>query len=147
MPEPLTLYSAALLAHARAPRNTAPLLSPTHMAQMDNPLCGDRVRLMLSLSDARIVGASHQTRGCALCIASTSVMTDRLSGASLAEAAEAYAAFRHALEDCRTPLARQVLGIFAGISAAPARTGCVVLPWQALATALGDLPEWTVNRS
>lgn len=139
MPEPLTLYPAALLAHARAPRNTSPLLAPTHTAQVDNPLCGDRVRLVLSLSDARIVELSHQTRGCALCIASASVMTERLAGASPAEAAEARAVFLHALEVSPTSLAREVLGMFAGISAAPARVGCVALPWQALAVALGDL--------
>jgi len=133
-----TLYSPALLTHARAPQHAGRLPAPTHTATVDNPLCGDRVTLHLRLDQGQIAAVAHKTRGCALCIASASVMAAQLAGMT---AADGHAAVRSALDTLAPEgdlAAHSHLALFVGLRAAPARARCVALPWQALAAALEE---------
>ena len=127
-----TLYSPALLAHARAPQHAVLLEAPTHSVTADNPLCGDRIRLQVRVvgEESVVAGVGHRTRGCALCIASASVMAEQIVGRPLAEARAARAAVEALIGG--EGAVEAPLDVFVGVRAAPARAGCVTLPWRAL---------------
>ena len=62
------LYSEVLLDHFRNPRNYGSLPSPDTAYEEFNPLCGDRLRIELKISDNRIAAARFVGDGCAICI-------------------------------------------------------------------------------
>jgi nitrogen fixation protein NifU and related proteins len=78
-----TLYSDTLLDHFRKPRNYGSLPSPDVAYEVFNPLCGDRIRIELKISDNRIVAASFVGDGCAISIAAASLLTESILGAEL----------------------------------------------------------------
>ena len=80
------LYSDTLLDHFRNPRNYGSLPSPDAVYEEFNPLCGDRIRIELSISDNRIAAASFVGDGCAICIAAASVLTELILNADIEEA-------------------------------------------------------------
>jgi nitrogen fixation NifU-like protein len=120
-----------------------PLASVTHTVRVDNPLCGDRVTLELQVEEGTISGLRHKTRGCALCIASASVMGDLVTGCSTADTLARAQGVTTALDptgdgtlsDLDAALS-VVVELFSGVEKAPARKVCVALPWQALVQAL-----------
>jgi nitrogen fixation NifU-like protein len=69
------LYSDTLLDHFRNPRNYGSLPSPDVAYEEFNPLCGDRIRIELKISDNRIAAARFVGDGCAICIAAASMLT------------------------------------------------------------------------
>src|SRR5262245_34709030 len=75
------LYSEVLLDHFRNPRNYGSLPSPDIAYEAFNPLCGDRIRLELQISDSRIEAARFVGDGCAICIAAASILTESIIGA------------------------------------------------------------------
>jgi nitrogen fixation protein NifU and related proteins len=77
------LYSEVLLDHFRNPRNYGSLPSPDTAYEEFNPLCGDRVRIELKISDNRIVVARFVGDGCAICIAAASLLTELVLGAEV----------------------------------------------------------------
>ena len=130
-----TLYGPELLAHARSPRHAGRLEAPTRTARVDNPLCGDRVTVQLRLENGRVAAIAHQTRGCALCIASASVMAEAVWGEpmdGIEQRARAVVEGLTPAADASLRVDDPALALFAGLSAAPGRHGCVSLPWQAL---------------
>ena len=99
-----TLYGPELLALARAPRHTGVLRDPTHTERRDNPLCGDRISLQLRVVDGVVRDVAHQTRGCALCLASASVLGDQVRDRSIYDALEqAHAVLSELEEVMRAP--------------------------------------------
>ena len=132
-----TLYGPDSLALARAPRHTGALREPTHTERRDNPLCGDRVSLQLRVVDGVVRDVAHQTRGCALCLASASVLGDQVRDRSVDDVLVQARAVLSELEPSTGVPRSPALRLFAGVRRAPARTGCVALPWEALVTALG----------
>jgi NifU-like protein involved in Fe-S cluster formation len=77
------LYSDTLLDHFRNPRNYGSLPSPDVAYEEFNPLCGDRVRIELKISDNRIAAARFVGDGCAICIAAASLLPSRMKCALL----------------------------------------------------------------
>ena len=69
------LYSDTLLDHFRNPRNYGSLPSPDVAYEEFNPLCGDRIRIELMISDNRIAAARFVGDGCAISIAAASMLT------------------------------------------------------------------------
>jgi nitrogen fixation NifU-like protein len=82
----MTTYGAMVLEHFRRPRNQRRLESPTVAREGYNPLCGDRVRVELAISDDAITAAAFTANACALCTASASLLTERLAGISVNDA-------------------------------------------------------------
>lgn len=78
-------YGKVLIDHFRHPRNRGPLPGATVSEEGVNPLCGDRVRIELSLDGARVVEARFTANACALCVAAASVLTELVRGAPLDE--------------------------------------------------------------
>lgn len=79
-------YGATVLEHFRRPRNHRSLARPSVAREGYNPLCGDRVRMELEVDGAIIASAAFTANACAICTASASLLTERLSGASLESA-------------------------------------------------------------
>jgi len=77
------LYSETLLDHFRNPRNYGSLPSPDVAYEEFNPLCGDRIRIELKISDNRIAAARFVGDGCAISIATASMLTELILDADL----------------------------------------------------------------
>lgn len=77
------LYSEVLLDHFRNPRNYGSLPSPDTAYEEFNPLCGDRVRIELKISNNHIAAARFVGDGCAISIAAASLLTELVLGAEI----------------------------------------------------------------
>lgn len=142
MSDPRELYQAVILEHNRKPRNFGRLDPCTHHADGHNPLCGDRLELFLNVEDGRIADIRFEGSGCAIDVASASLMTGAVKGRTLAEAEEMAGEFRALVRGELDPAAPHHLGkltLFEGVRNLPVRVKCAVLPWATLSSALaGD---------
>jgi nitrogen fixation protein NifU and related proteins len=132
------LYQEVLLEHKRAPRHFGTLAAPTHEAQGRNPQCGDEVRVQLRIDGGRLQDIRFQGQGCAICIASTSMMTEAVIGRDEAYVRGLQQHFRAVLTGQEEPEAASLgkLVSLAGVRAYPSRIKCALLGWHALMHAL-----------
>jgi nitrogen fixation protein NifU and related proteins len=79
------MYSAQLLDHFQNPRNAGEIAGADSIAEIENPACGDVLRLTLKTGGNRILAAKFKAKGCVASIACASVLTEMISGKSLAE--------------------------------------------------------------
>ncbi len=103
-------YGGTVLEHFRRPRNQGPLERPTVAREGHNPLCGDRVRIELEIIGDTVRAAAFTANACAICTAAASVLTERLTGTSVAAVlamsdAEAVAALESEIPAGRTACA------------------------------------------
>lgn len=144
MSELSDLYQEVILDHYRRPRNFGTLEAADRAARGDNPLCGDRLSVQLKLKDGVIEDIRFRGAGCAISMASASIMTESVKGRPLEEARALFEKF-HPMVLGQGP--REGLGkleIFAGVSAFPVRVKCATLAWHTLKAAL-DGEEETVS--
>mgnify|MGYP000653857825 CR=1 FL=1 len=87
MDELRELYQATILDHNRKPRNFRAIDEPHRQAEGHNPVCGDRLVVFLELEEDRISDIAFQGTGCAISVASASLMTDYARGKTLDEIA------------------------------------------------------------
>lgn len=141
------LYQEVVLEHKRAPRNFGHLDAPTHQARGTNPSCGDRVAVELQLDGARVADIRFSGQGCAICMASTSLMTEAVKGRDIALAQELQQHFRAVLtgeEDPEeAPLGKLVS--LAGVRQYPSRIKCALLGWHALMHAIASNDDASVS--
>ncbi|MGD2205793.1 MAG: iron-sulfur cluster assembly scaffold protein [Anaerolineae bacterium] len=121
------MYTERLLDHYRQPRNKGHLDAPDLRAEEYNPLCGDRVTIEVRVRDGRIVEARFDGRGCALCLAAASILTEVIEGRALDE-----------LES----LDRDEFLAELQSSIRPARLKCALLPWVAFRHLAYGEDEW-----
>lgn len=134
------LYQETILQHSRHPRRFGRLRHATHSAAGDNPLCGDRLLLDLEVGrDLRVVDAAFEGVGCAVSIASASLLVDRLPGLDLDGAAELARAVDVLLgrgaAECPASLGE--IDALGAVRSFPARVACASLAWETLREALG----------
>jgi nitrogen fixation protein NifU and related proteins len=81
------MYQEMILLHYRAPHNFGTLPDPTYSGEESNPLCGDHIRLDLRVggSEPKVEEVRFSGDGCAISVASSSLLTDAIRGKSLAE--------------------------------------------------------------
>jgi nitrogen fixation protein NifU and related proteins len=79
------MYSAQLLDHFQNPRNVGEIADADASAEVENPACGDVLRLTLKAKDGRITRAQFKAKGCVAAIACGSALTELISGKTLAE--------------------------------------------------------------
>ena len=90
------LYQEVILDHGKNPRNFHASDDATNEARGNNPLCGDQLVIYIKLdADGKIADASFLGKGCAISMASASMMTDLLKGRSAEEAQHMFEAFHH----------------------------------------------------
>lgn len=138
------LYQEVILDHGRKPRNFRRLDSPDRTARGDNPMCGDRMELFLKMSpDGRIAETGFQGRGCAISMASASLMTETVKGKTPEEAKEMGEKFRvlamtGTCPECGETIAEDMerLTPLSGVHEFPSRVKCATLAWHTLNAAL-----------
>ncbi|MEE8271063.1 MAG: iron-sulfur cluster assembly scaffold protein [Alphaproteobacteria bacterium] len=126
------LYQSAILAHAKAAVGAGRLDQAHASATVDNPLCGDRVTVEVSLDDGRIAALAHVVRGCVLCHATASVLSSHAVGLNAAELHRIAQQFAAMIRNGgQVPAAWPVLQDFHPVRAAKSRHECVLLPFEA----------------
>lgn len=137
------LYQEVVVEHKRAPRHFGKLAAPTHEARGRNPQCGDEVEVQLRLEDGRVADIAFHGQGCAICIASSSMMTEAVLGRDLGAARELRQRFRSVLTGQAEPQAETLgkLVSLSGVCRYPSRIKCALLGWHALMHAIGESSE------
>ncbi len=134
------LYQEVILDHNRNPRNCYIMDGASCTADGHNPLCGDIVKVYLRIENGIIEEISFQGQGCAICTASTSLMTESVQGRSVEEAQGLFDEFHQML----TGVAEEqgvVLGklqVFEGVREYPVRVKCATLAWHTLNAAMEE---------
>ena len=135
-------YSDIIIEHSQFPRHHGTMENPTHQGQGENPFCGDRVRLQLSVNDDGVIEeVAAESVGCAISIASASLLAAHLVGLNLEQAQELFEQIRSVItqgldEDDETELGELAALAFAGRY--PSRVKCATLSWHVLKHALAQ---------
>ena len=143
------LYQDIILEHGKSPRNLGKCEGYNHEAKGYNPLCGDKVHVYLkSNSEKKVEGLTFEGDGCAISLASASIMTELVKGKSFEEAKEIMDAFlnmikntseiqsNHLDEDQKTKLMS-----LSGVKEFPMRVKCATLSWHTLVSAMEGKKE------
>jgi len=138
------LYQDIILEHGKSPRNLGKCEGYSHEAKGYNPLCGDKVHVYLKLdSGKKVQSLTFEGEGCAISLASASIMTELVKGKSFEEAKEIMDAFinmikntseiesNHLDEDQKTKLMS-----LSGVKQFPMRVKCATLSWHTLVSAM-----------
>ncbi len=139
MSEPIDdLYQELVLEHKRAPRHFGKLAEPTHEARGRNPTCGDDIQVQLQMEGDAVKDIRFTGQGCAICIASTSMMTEAVHGRDKQVAQDLQRRFRAVLTGEADPEETSLgkLVSLAGVRQYPSRIKCALLGWHALMHAL-----------
>jgi nitrogen fixation NifU-like protein len=139
------LYRELILDHARNPRHFGRLESATHTAEGINPLCGDKLKLYVALDDeATIRDASFEGSGCAISMASASLLTEAIIGLTVEQADACVDAVTGRLagdagadpdpDDINLDLDK--IRALDGVREFPSRVKCATLAWRAFDSAV-----------
>jgi nitrogen fixation NifU-like protein len=140
------LYQDIILEHGKSPRNLGKCEGYSHEAKGYNPLCGDKVHVYLKLNEKKkIEDASFEGSGCAISIASASIMTDLVKGKEESEVKEIVKDFlgmikvnpslnsKNLKEDEKTKLM-----CLSGVKQYPMRVKCATLSWHTLTSGIDN---------
>ena len=143
------LYQDIILEHGKSPRNLGKCEGYSHEAKGYNPLCGDKVHVYLKLdNEKKVESLTFEGDGCAISLASASIMTELVKGKSFEEAKEIMGAFlnmikntseiqsNHLDEDQKTKLMS-----LSGVKQFPMRVKCATLSWHTLNSAIKGKKE------
>ena len=133
------LYQEVIVDHNRSPRNFGKLDNADRKLEGFNPLCGDRLMLYVKLDDDRITDISFDGSGCAISVASASLMTDAMKGKTIAEAEILFKNFHSLVTSEDADIDLDTLGKLAalgGVRNYPSRVKCATLCWHTLHSTL-----------
>ncbi len=143
------LYQEVILDHGKSPRNFRDVEDATCHAHGANPLCGDQLVVYLKVDESgSIEDVSFVGKGCAISVASASMMTELVKGKTVDEAKEMFRRFHEMctgdddsagaglLEDDL-----EKLNVLSGVRAFPVRVKCATLPWHTLSAAIEGKDE------
>lgn len=141
------LYQEVIISHNKNPHNKSNLSHHTHDADGYNPLCGDKVHIYLKLNDDETIeDISFEGEGCAISVASASMMTKALKGKSIATAKRFLNTFQNACTETTPPsfddetefsaVDLDELSILSSVRNYPMRVKCATLAWHTLDSAL-----------
>jgi len=145
MSEMRELYQEVIIDHHKRPRNFGKLEGANRHSEGYNPLCGDRVTVYLRVNGDAIEAVSFEGSGCAICMASSSVMTEVLKGKTLAEVESLFGKFHDLVtgppDEVASTEGLGKLAVFHGVREFPVRVKCATLPWHTLQAALHQADE------
>lgn len=130
------LYQEVIVDHNRRPRNFRRIDTATRRLEGFNPLCGDRLTVYLVLDGDKIEDVAFEGTGCAISVASASLMTEALIGKPVAEAERLFDAVRGLLTGETETALDGKLAVLTGVRAYPSRIKCATLAWHTLTGAL-----------
>ena len=149
------LYQEIILEHGKNPRNLGKVHEFNKDAKGHNPLCGDNVHVYLKLNGQKIVeDISFEGSGCAISIASASIMTDLIKGKNEHEAKEIVEDFLGMIKenpDLKSEYLKDdektKLMCLSGVKQYPMRVKCATLSWHTFVSALDNSKETTNTES
>ena len=132
------LYREIILDHNHHPRNFGELPDADRVVEGVNPLCGDRITLYVKLADGVVSDLRFKGSGCAISMASSSLMTEKAKGASTDEVLQLFERVHAMLTgtDDGDGTDLDKLAALSGVREYPSRVKCASLGWHALKTAL-----------
>ena len=132
------LYQEVILDHGKNPRNFGVLEQYTCTAEGNNPMCGDQLTVYIDIKDDIVSDVSYRARGCAISIASASIMSSMIKGRTIEEV--------HILFDKLHKLCTgqevaddddtEKLRVLSGVSEFPTRVKCATMSWHAVDSAI-----------
>ena len=140
------LYQEVIMDHNKKPRNFRDMSNANHLAHGNNPLCGDALVVFLKLNGDVIEDVSFQGSGCAISVASASLMTEALKGKTLLEAETLYELVHKQMtgeEIDSSSLGK--LAVLRGVKEFPARVKCATLSWHTLHAAMDSDHDISVS--
>jgi nitrogen fixation NifU-like protein len=133
------LYQEMIIDHGRHPRHFGVLAEANHQKHGHNPLCGDKLLVTLIEKDKVIIDVKFEGVGCAISVASASLMCEAIKGKTRDEVAHLFQDFHALVTTGAQPEADLgKLAVFAGVFEFPARVKCASLAWHTLSAALDD---------
>ena len=141
------IYQEVILDHGKNPRNFRRIEDATCYAHGNNPVCGDTLVIYLTLTnDGGILDVTFQGQGCAISVASASMMTEILKGKTVTEAKRLFDGFHEMctndnfditqLSDCDEDELER-LTMLSGVKEFPVRVKCATLAWHTMQAAVG----------
>lgn len=135
------LYQEVIVDHNRRPRNFRRIAPATRELEGFNPLCGDRLTVYLTLDGNTISDLAFEGSGCAISVASASLMTEALKGKPVSEAESLFDSVHGMLTGVNDQTPPGKLAVLAGVREFPSRVKCATLCWHTLAGALHGAAE------
>ena len=143
------LYQEIILDHGKNPRNLRKTENFNKDAKGHNPLCGDKVHIFLKLNEnKKVEDISFEGQGCAISMASASIMTDLLKGKEEKEVKEIVTDFLDMIkekDEIKTNLLKDdektKLMCLSGVKQYPMRVKCATLSWHTLTSAMNGKGE------
>jgi nitrogen fixation NifU-like protein len=134
------LYREVILDHNRQPRNFGEIPNADRVIEGVNPLCGDRMTLYVKLNGNRVEDVRFKGTGCAISVASSSLMTEKIKGSTIEQSLALFEKVHHMLTEAGTSESELTelgkLAALSGVREYPSRVKCASLGWHALKTAL-----------
>lgn len=129
-----TLYQEMIIDHGRRPRNFYISEQANIVQEGFNPLCGDRLTLYITEKEGHVENISFQGSGCAISMASASMMTEAVKGKTVAEVKALFKVFHQHLMSKNTEETPDLgkLNVLLGVSEFPSRVKCATLAWHTL---------------
>ena len=143
------LYQDIILEHGKSPRNFGKCSGHNHEAKGHNPLCGDQVQVYLKLNDnKKVENVTFEGSGCAISMASTSIMTELIKGKSFLSAKNIVSAFLNMIKsgselktnDLNEDQKIKIMSL-SGVKQYPMRVKCATLAWHTLISAIDGKKE------
>ncbi|MCL4306054.1 SUF system NifU family Fe-S cluster assembly protein [bacterium] len=137
------LYSDILLDHYRLPRNKGKLPDETISVEGKNPLCGDEIVLHLRLENGLVSDITFEGNGCAISMASASMLTEDLKGRTIEEVQERISQFRHLIREGEEPAGESMndMASLIGVAQLPVRVKCATLAWTTMEEAVNQITK------
>jgi len=143
------LYQDIILEHGKSPRNLGKCEGYSHEAKGYNPLCGDKVHVYLKLdNEKKVESLTFEGEGCAISLASASIMTELVKGKSFEEAKEIMNAFLNMIKNTSEIQSNHLdkdektkLMSLSGVKQFPMRVKCATLSWHTLNSAIKGKKE------
>ena len=135
------LYRDTIRRHAASPVGLNRTIHATHRFEGHNLQCGDRVEILVKISDGMIEDIAFEGQACTICMASASLLCDNVAGRSLAQFSEMKAGLEQGLKNRDGPDDVGPLSPLLGVRPYPSRVQCATLPWSTAKRAMeeGDL--------
>ena len=143
------LYQDIILDHGKSPRNFGKFKGYSHKGKGYNPLCGDKVEVYLKLNDKqKVEDLKFEGSGCAISIASTSIMTESVKGKSFESAKKIIGEFLNMIKNTKEIDSTELnedqkikIMSLSGVKQYPMRVKCATLGWHTLISAMDEKKE------
>ena len=140
------LYLEMVTDHAKNPRHRGKADPCDCIGNGNNPLCGDKIIVTLTLNDDTISNVKFDGEGCAISTASADLMAETLMGKNTNEAKELFEAFHSLLtQDGKQSNIPKKLAVFSGVREFPMRVKCATLAWHTVIAAIEGGKEVTTE--